>query len=171
MRSNCHEICEDLLGQICRLAQLEKKWTEKKNKTNCLHSFTWLLRPSLRILKLMKRTHAEFCLSAIVIIRFRQLEKWALDITRKKLRTPCAQNCELFLDHVRNMYANMGSGIARTNFNENECTSPFSYSSSWSWQVNFFRTHPPYSRLCQVLVMWITWSRKPHNSCFIWHIG
>ena len=91
---------------------------------------------------------------------------WTLP--EKKLRTPCAQNCELFLDHVRNMYANMGSGIARTNFNENECTSPFSYSSSWSWQVNFFRTHPPYSRLCQVLVMWITWSRKPHNSCFIW---
>ena len=94
--------------------------------------------------------------------------KMGLGHYQKKLRTPCAQNCELFLDHVRNMYANMGSGIARTNFNENECTSPFSYSSSWSWQVNFFRTHPSYSRLCQVLVMWITWSRKPHNSCFIW---
>ena len=96
MRSNCHEICEDLLGQICRLAQLEKKWTEKKNKTNCLHSSTWLLRPSLRILNLMKRTHAEFCLLAIVFIRFRQLEKWALDITRKNYGHPALRIANYF---------------------------------------------------------------------------
>ena len=62
-----------------------KNGLKRKIKTNCLHSSTWLLRPSLRILNLMKRTHAEFCLLAIVFIRFRQLEKWALDITRKKI--------------------------------------------------------------------------------------